>query len=135
MEDSQFLEGGWKFPPVRSGVAHPFPEEDCDEQDINQSVDTVLHSYLTERCIPFLNCESYYAFDDIRVRNAVLKDEIAFFVRCALLNSEPRIHVNEVQVIYFSEAGAMADIMICYTIRQTNSQHHHRFSFSFSELA
>lgn len=78
MEDSQFLEGGWKFPTVRSGAVHQLPDLHCGEHDINQSIDDVLQTYLTERCIPYLNCEPCYVLDNVRVRRIALKDEIAF---------------------------------------------------------
>ena len=130
MSESDFLGRGWQFPPAFSGAIRQVSMNSAQD-NINQSIDLVLRTARGERCLlPYFGSElRSFLF---RQPDATLKDEIIQSVRLTLLNDEPRITVESIDVSFTPEP-AMVVIHIGYLIRQTNSRHNHVFPFSLLE--
>jgi phage baseplate assembly protein W len=131
MGESQFLGQGWKFPPEFSSATQQVVMNES-EANINQSINLILQAHRGERSLlPHFGSDlSRFLF---RNKDATLKDEIAQSVRQTLLNSEPRIHVDQVEVLFLTASEDMVVISVHYTIRQTNTRHNHVFPFSLLE--
>ncbi|MEN0578765.1 hypothetical protein SAMN05216563_105263 [Phytobacter palmae] len=130
MSESDFLGRGWQFPPVFSGAIRQVSMNSAHD-NIKQSIDLVLRTARGERCLlPYFGSElRSFLF---RQPDATLKDEITQSVRLTLLNDEPRITVETIDVS-FKLKPATVVIHIGYLIRQTNSRHNHVFPFSLLE--
>ncbi|SMS01973.1 Gene 25-like lysozyme [Vibrio mangrovi] len=131
MEPNQFLGRGWKFPPEFSSATHQVVMNES-EANINQSIDLILQAYRGERSLLPAYGGDLRSFL-FRNRDATLKDEIAQSVRQTLLNDEPRIHVDQVEVMYMTASDELVVIQVNYTIRKTNTRHNHVFPFSLLE--
>ncbi|QMV15966.1 GPW/gp25 family protein [Vibrio spartinae] len=131
MDKNQFLGRGWQFPPAFSAGNHQVMMNES-EANINQSINLVLQTYRGERSLlPDFGSDLHHFL--FRNRDATLKDEIALSVRQTLLHDEPRIHVDQVEVLYLAESDELVVIQVDYTIRQTNTRHNHVFPFSLLE--
>lgn len=127
MTDSSFLGTGWSFPPV-------FDDANCELRlsssvdNINQSINVLLNTPLGSRTLlPDYGCDlSRYVFKRI---DASVKEEIIQSVRLTLLNDEPRIDVERVDLSVQASASTVL-VAISYVIRQTNTRHNHVFPFS-----
>jgi phage baseplate assembly protein W len=130
MDDSSFLGTGWSFPPVfdraslqlqcTSGVAN-----------IAQSIELLLNTPRGSRALlPDFGCNlSQYVF---RRLDAALQEEIVQSVTTTLLNDEPRIDVEKVEVSTSADGSTML-VQISYIARSTNSRHNHVIPFAMFE--
>ena len=65
--------------------------------------------------------------------SALLANEISQAVKDTLLQYEPRIRVEEVDVHFSEDSSGRADIQIQFFIPKTNSRHNHVYPFSLIE--
>lgn len=130
MNNGNFLGRGWQFPPVFTG-AIPQVAMTSAEDNINQSIDVVLRTVRGERCLlPYFGSElRSFLF---RHPDATLKDEITQSIRLTLLNDEPRIIVESIDITFLAESATVV-VHIDYWVRKTNSRHNHVFPFSLLE--
>lgn len=132
MDESNFLGTGWSFPPsfdnanfklkLSSGVAN-----------INQSIDLLLKTPQGSRSLTPEFGSGLFSYLFRRI-DATSKEEIIQSVKTALLENEPRISVEGVE-LELSDQGVMLELTIVYLIRQTNTRHNHVFPFSQLEGA
>lgn len=127
----QFLGQGWQFPPSFS-TANKQVVMTESENNINQSIDLILNTQRGERSLSpdfGSNLRSYL----FAIQDATLKGEIAQSVKFALLQNEPRILVEEVNVEFKSDPDGLVAVGVIYTIKTTNTRHNHVFPFSILE--
>jgi phage baseplate assembly protein W len=130
MSDASFLGKGWAFPPA-------FDEADgqvrmsSDIDNINQSIDILLHTPKGSRTmLPRFGFNlSNYLFHRI---DASMQAEMINAVKATLLDGEPRIAVQQVQVAV-SNGGTRVQVTVAYVVKLTNSRHNHVFPFSLLE--
>ncbi|MBU0914118.1 MAG: GPW/gp25 family protein [Gammaproteobacteria bacterium] len=130
MNESSFLGTGWSFPPVFDNANYQL-QLSSGESNINQSIDLLMKTPRGSRSLmPNYGCDlCRYLFCRL---DATLQEEIIQSVKTTLLNSEPRISVEDVD-ISLSEDGSIATLSISYKIKQTNTRHNHVFPFSLLE--
>lgn len=130
-DNDSFLGSGWSFPPsfargggdvhMVSGVA-----------DIEQSLGILLSTQRGERVMQEeFGCDlSEFLFGEI---SQGLIGRIRSFIADAVLQYEPRIELNSVEV---SESGAEAGLLaitLDYTVRATNSRYNMVYPFYLNE--
>lgn len=128
--DKSFLGRGWGFPPTfNRNIASV--EMVSDIEDIQQSLQIILSTSLGERVMhPNFGCElKTYLFEEI---SQSLLTEITGIVRDALLYHEPRINLENVEILLSNEEGLLL-INIEYTIRTTNSRFNLVYPFYINE--
>lgn len=127
MADSTFLGTGWSYPPVFDDVNFEL-KMSSGVDNINQSIDLLLNTPVGSRTLmPDYGCNlSSYVFRRI---DASIREEIIQSVRLTLLNGEPRIDVERVDLSVLA-AEATAQIAITYRVRETNTRHNHVYPFS-----
>lgn len=132
MSDSSFLGRGWAFPPTFSQTTKEVVMNE-GEQNINQSIDLILQTQMGERALQPSFGSNLRSFV-FRNRDATLKAEITQSVQHTLLNDEPRIRVDNVEVSYLEQSEEnMVVISVSYTVKKTNTRHNHVFPFSLLE--
>ncbi|GAB3437812.1 GPW/gp25 family protein [Massilia solisilvae] len=124
-----FLGTGWTFPP-RFDNASMHLLLSSGEANINQSIDLLLGTPRGSRSLqPDIGSDlARYVF---RRLDATMTEEIVQSVKTTLLNGEPRITVDKVDVS--SPDGTIVYIAVTYHIRTTNTRHNHVFPFSLAE--
>ncbi|QCK14531.1 GPW/gp25 family protein [Mangrovivirga cuniculi] len=113
-----FLGVGWKFPPSfekRSGSVVLVSEDN----DIRESLQILLSTKPGERIMnPDYGCDlKFVAFESI---NNSLIETIRMRVEMAVLYHEPRINLDQVEVIPDREKDGLVHINLVYTVRKTN---------------
>jgi len=127
---NSFLGTGWSFPPSfnrdTASVAMV-----SDETDVLQSLGIILSTRPGERVMqPNFGCElSQFLFEEI---SQGLITKIKGLISDALLDYEPRIDVDEVEVDDTEEEGLL-QIQVTYTVRTTNSRFNLVYPFYINE--
>ncbi len=124
------LGTGWSFPPEFSQASNSIVLVD-DEKDIRQSLEILLSTQLGERVMrPDYGCDlSPYVFETI---NPSIRAQIKNIVERAILYHEPRIKVNNIELIVTDEDGTI-NIEIEYTINASNSRSNYVYPFYINE--
>lgn len=129
--DEAFLGTGWSFPPqfYSSGAEI---EMVSDEQDIRQSLFILFGTSLNERVMfSSYGCElSRYLFEEI---DQSLINGLTGIIEDAILNNEPRINTDSVNVTQSSTEAGLLLISIYYTIRATNNRYNMVYPFYINE--
>lgn len=131
MSEHLFWGTGWSFPPKFSNT--PIQVElSYGAANINQSIDVILKTQRGERVLqPDFGSElRQYIFSNF---DATLKNQIVASIRHTLLNDEPRITVESIDITESDSFNATLHINIVYVINQTNTRHNHVFPFSLLE--
>jgi phage baseplate assembly protein W len=130
MSEHCFTGTGWSFPPVFDNANYQL-QLTGGQNNINQSIDLLLQTPLGSRSLlPNFGCSlSRYIFRRV---DATVRAEIIQSVQQTLLDAEPRISVENVEVVDAAD-GSSLDINISYKIKQTNTRHNHVFPFSLIE--
>ncbi len=130
MDDSSFLGTGWSFPPAFDR-ANLQLQRTSGEANIAQSIELLLNTPKGSRCLlPDFGCNlSQYVF---RRLTATLQEEIVQSVTTTLLNDEPRIDVEQVDVSASAD-GSIVQVQVSYVVRSTNSRHNHVIPFAMLE--
>jgi phage baseplate assembly protein W len=127
MNDSGFLGRGWAFPPAFDKATGTL-QLSAGVANIQQSIDLVLKTPKGSRPLTpdFGSSLGRYLFRRI---DATLREEIVQAVQSALLEGEPRIDVERVDVALAAD-GALADISVTYRVRSTNTRHNHVYPYA-----
>lgn len=117
---ASFLGKGWGFPPSFDEKTLSV-EMVSDEADIHQSLFILFSTSPGERIMnPHYGCDlNKMVFEKI---SDSLRSSIISTVSNAILHFEPRITVENVEVIVVSHEDGLLHIMVDYTIIQTNSR-------------
>ncbi|NER21528.1 MAG: GPW/gp25 family protein [Symploca sp. SIO1C2] len=127
---NSFLGTGWSFPPSfnrdTASVAMV-----SDETDVLQSLGIILSTRPGERVMqPNFGCElSQFLFEEI---SQGLITKIKGLISDSLLDYEPRIDVDEVEVDDTEEEGLL-QIQVTYRVRTTNSRFNLVYPFYINE--
>jgi len=129
--DEAFLGKGWSFPPefFSSGAAVGMVS---DEEDIKQSLTILFGTSLNERVMfSSYGCDlSRYQFEEID--NALING-LTGIIEDAIVDYEPRITVDVVDISQSSNEVGLLLISIQYTIRATNNRYNMVYPFYISE--
>lgn len=132
MESNEaFLGKGWSFPPeFFSGGAEV--EMVYGEEDVWQSLHILLSTSINERTMfSAYGCElSRYLFEEI---DQSLINGIRGMVSDAILNNEPRIKVDNVEVDSSMDEAGLLLISVDYTIRATNNRYNMVYPYYINE--
>jgi uncharacterized protein len=133
MDDSDgnsFLGRGWAFPPTFDRATSKL-RLSSGVDNIQQSIDLLIRTPRGARALrPDFGCDLLsYLFKHI---DATAQEEIVQSVKTMLLNDEPRIEVESIE-LDLSDNGALAQLNIIYVVCQTNTRHNHVFPFSVLE--
>ena len=131
ISDEAFLGKGWSFPPqfFSSGAE---VEVVSGEEDIKQSLFILFGTALNERVMfSSFGCElSRYLFEEI---DQALINGLTGIIEDAILNNEPRINTDAVDVTQSSTEAGLLLISISYTIRATNNRYNMVYPFYINE--
>jgi phage baseplate assembly protein W len=131
ISDEAFLGKGWSFPPqfLSSGAE---VEVVSGEEDIRQSLFILFGTALNERVMfSSFGCElSRYLFEEI---DQALINGLTGIIEDAILNNEPRINTDAVDVTQSSTEAGLLLISISYTIRATNNRYNMVYPFYINE--
>ncbi len=120
-----FLGNGWNFPIQLDGNGQIV--QASDEASIAQAIWTILGTAWGERVMrPDFGC----GINDLvfAVNNAETAGRLASSVRSALLQWEPRIEVQDVQVSS-GDGGNLLNINISYQVRANNNKYNIVYPF------
>jgi phage baseplate assembly protein W len=132
-EDSNFLGRGWSFPPAfTAGGAQV--QTVAGEDDIEQSLGLLLATRRGERVmVPDFGCDlSEFLFEEI---SPALVGQVRDLVSDAILNHEPRVLLNGVEVSDERAGEGLLLIEIDYQVRATNSRYNLVYPFYLREAA
>lgn len=126
-----FLGTGWSFPPVFDEQRSALRMVSADE-DIRQSLIILLSTTPGERPVkPKYGCDlKSLLFEPIGgSTNYLIKD----MIRTAVLFYEPRVDLNDIEIIKTREPEGIIDITLHYTVRSTNIRSNIVFPFYKTE--
>jgi phage baseplate assembly protein W len=129
--DKSFLGTGWSFPPEFNGAAKNVRTV-SEEEDIQQSLFILFSTHPGERVMqPSYGCNlRSMVFEDISVSTeTVIKD----MIQRAVLFFEPRIDLNFIELDKSRIDRGILDILLEYTVRETNSRSNIVYPFYFQE--
>jgi len=129
--ENSFLGKGWGFPPSFDPVNRQV-EILSGEEDIKSSLQILLATRIGERIMqPLFGCN----LDDLvfEILDTTLMTEIKNKVETSILYFEPRINLNQIEVIPQIELEGRILLSIEYTVRATNSRSNLVFPFYLSE--
>ncbi len=131
INDNSFLGTGWSFPPTfdrDTSQVQMVP----DQIDVLQSIQIILSTQPGERTLqPGFGCDlSQFLFAQVSQN---LVTSIRGVITDALLFHEPRIDVNEVNIIESEAQDGLLHINIDYTIRSTNTRYNMFYPFYINE--
>ena len=131
-ENEAFLGRGWSFPPQFFAAGAEVAMVG-GEEDIRQSLQILLATSMGERTMfSAYGCDlSHYLFEEI---DQSLVNGLRGMVSDSILNNEPRITVDEVEVDAGPEAGLLL-ISIDYTVQSTNNRYNLVYPFYITEAS
>lgn len=133
MATQSFLGTGWRFPPsfTQNGA---MVELVADHEDIVQSLQILLATSLGERLMQEdFGCDlKYLLFEEI---NQGLHNRITSMITDAILNFEPRINLEDIDVSQSESENGLLNISILYRVRKTNSRYNFVYPFYINEAS
>ncbi len=129
--DKSFLGTGWSFPLEFNGAAKNV-QTVSKEEDIQQSLFILFSTHPGERVMqPSYGCNlRSMVFENISVSTeTMIKD----MIQRAVLFFEPRIDLNFIDLDKSRISQGILDILIEYTVRETNSRSNIVYPFYFQE--
>lgn len=131
MQEQSFLGNGWGFPPQFSGGGQDL-EMVSGEKDILQSLEIILSTQLRERTMrPNFGCGlEQYLFEEI---DQGLVTSIRGAIQNAVLDHEPRVELEKVDVDDSEENAGLILISIRYLVRATNNRFNMVYPFYLNE--
>ena len=132
-DDNNFLGRGWSFPPSFSAGGADVATV-AGEDDIEQSLGLLLATRRGERVmVPDFGCDlAEFLFEAI---SPSLVGQVRDLVSDAILNHEPRVLLNSVEVSDERAGEGLLLIEIDYQVRATNSRYNLVFPFYLREAA
>ena len=129
-QKNPFLGTGWAFPPEFIQAKHSV-KMIADEEDVRSSLEILLCTAVGERIMqPTYGCDlKKLLFEPL---DTALKAYIEDMLKTAILYHEPRIRLDDVELVTIPEEGRI-DIYLDYTIRTTNSRYNFVFPFYKTE--
>lgn len=130
-QENSFLGKGWSFPPSFDPINKQV-EILSGEEDIKSSLEVLLGTRIGERVMqPLFGCN----LDDLvfETLDTTLMTEIRNKVETSILYYEPRITVNQIEIIPQTELEGRILLSINYTVLATNSRSNLVFPFYLSE--
>jgi len=129
--NNDFLGTGWSFPPTFSRLSYSV-EMVSDEKDIHESLWVLFSTQLGERVMvpQYGSTLTQMVF---RTLNTTLTTQLKNAVWQAILNWEPRITVDAIDVDIDSTSYGIALIGVAYTIRRTNTRSNMVYPFYYAE--
>ena len=133
IEVSNFLGRGWSFPPAFSAGGAQV-QTVAGEDDIEQSLSLLLATRRGERVmVPDFGCDlTEFLFEEI---SPALVGQVRDLVSDAILNHEPRVLLNGVEVSDERAGEGLLLIEIDYQVRATNSRYNLVYPFYLREAA
>jgi uncharacterized protein len=130
---SAFLGRGWSFPPEFSAGGAQVVMVEGDD-DIQQSLEILLATRRGERVmVPDFGCDlNEFLFAEI---TPSLVGQVRDLVADAILNHEPRVVLNEVDISDEQAGEGLLTITIDYTVRATNSRFNLVYPFYLREAS
>lgn len=132
MADSpEFIGTGWSFPPTFTQNGNDVLTVSGAE-DIHQSLEILLSTRVGERVmLEDYGCQlSDYLFEEVSFS---LLSNISSMLKDAISEYEPRIFLDNVDVIQSDAINGLLAIYISYTIRTTNSRYNMVYPFYINE--
>lgn len=131
--DNSFLGTGWSFPPTFDRDTAQV-QMVSNETDVLQSIQVILSTQPGERTMqPGFGCDlSQFLFAQI---SQSLITSIRGVITDALIFHEPRIDVNEVEIVESESQDGLLHISIDYTIRSTNTRYNMVYPFYINEAS
>lgn len=129
--DSPFLGTGWSFPPEFSqGGAHVGLVSGA--QDVHQSLQILFSTRPGERILrESYGCDlSLVQFEDM---DQALVNTLRRLITDAVLRFEPRVDLEDVQVVQDNDQPGLLQVLVSYTVRATNSRYNMVFPFHLQE--
>lgn len=126
-----FLGRGWSFPPVFDKLEKQVKMLEA-EDDVRSSIHLILSTETGERMMEpeFGWKRDRWLFEALTTTSAtVIQQEI----ETALIVYEPRIDLNEVRLIPGPKEAGKVEILVDYTVRNTNTRHNLVFPFYLTE--
>jgi uncharacterized protein len=131
MSDPSFLGRGWAFPPSFSAGGADV-ETANGVQDIEQSLQILLGTWPGERVMQeTFGCDlGSLKFEELDQR---LINTLERLITGAVIDHEPRIKVDRVDVVRSAAGPSAIFITVHYTVRGTNSRYNMVFPFYLTE--
>jgi hypothetical protein len=131
MNDQGFLGTGWSFPPKFDKYSKSIVM-DNSEVDIENSIRIILGTYPGERLMnPDFGCAvKRMSFENLDEGNVTRIEEI---VGNALIEYEPRVKFQSIEVISKNEEEGLIVLQLNYVIIITNTRHNIVFPYYLIE--
>lgn len=131
MDEKSFLGKGWSFPPTFNKERGEV-EMTSKEEDIKQSLEIYFHTKLGERIMrQDYGCIIHeHMFD--RLDSSII-NVLRFELTQNIGNIEPRITVNQIDIIPIAPEEGRIEIKIDYTVITTNIRDNIVFPFYLNE--
>jgi phage baseplate assembly protein W len=129
--NKDFLGTGWSFPPTFDQLGYTV-DMVSNDQDIHESLWILFSTKLGERVmVPDYGTGLWKTI--FRILTTTLMSQMKSMVKQAILNWEPRVDVNEVQVQPDADVAGLVLINVTYTVRKTNSRSNIVYPFYLTE--
>ena len=131
MSDPSFLGRGWAFPPSFSAGGADV-EVVSGVEDIEQSLRILLGTWPGERVMQeTFGCDlASLTFEELDQR---LINTLERLITDAVIEHEPRVKVNRIDVVRSASGPSAVFITVHYTVRGTNSRYNMVFPFYLTE--
>lgn len=131
IDDNKFLGNGWSFPPQFYNGGDQIAMV-AGEKDIEQSLAILFTTSLDERVMKSnYGCSlKNYVFENMNQR---LLTDIKNAISNAILNHEPRIAVDAVELDNTDPEKGLIHIKVAYTVRMTNNRFNLVYPFYINE--
>lgn len=127
----EFLGSGWSFPIMFSVGNHQLNLTQY-ENNISDTIEVIMKTNLGERpLVPKFGSGLEEFF--FQKMSSTLKGDIQNTVKNALLENEPRITVNNVDVEFTDIASGLVEVIIDYEYNKTNTRHNYVYPFYLKE--
>jgi len=129
--ENHFLGSGWSFP-VRFLAGNHQLVTTKYEDNINESIRIIFETKMGERCMePFFGSGLQQFF--FRTMDETLRGEIRNTLEIALLNNEPRISVESIEIEFADVQQGLINILVTYIFNNTNTRQNYVFPFHLNE--
>ncbi len=132
-DDKLYLGRGWAFPPRFDVSPHANGAVMVSmEEDIKQSLIILFSTPLGQRVFryQFGHTLRRWVFEGMDLTNRTLMIDS---IRQAIINHEPRITVEDIQIDSESSLAGVVNIHVDFTVRQTNTRSNAVFPFYLAE--
>lgn len=130
-QQNSFLGSGWSFPVTFTAGNYELHTSSY-EKNINESINIILLTKKGERSMePQFGSGLQSLF--FKIMDETLKGEIIDAIKTSLIDNEPRISVQDIEVDFPEPASGLVSVSISYVYNQTNTRHNYVFPFHINE--